>query len=249
MSRDALAAVLPARAATVALIVPTLDEEEAIGPTLAGVPAGTVARILVADGGSRDRTVERAGAAGAEVVSAGRGFGLGCLTAARLAEGSDILVFMDGDGADDPAAIPTLVAPIARGDADFVIASRTTAAREPGSLAWHQIAAGRLAGLGMRLLYGARFSDMCTFRAIRRDVLLGLGMTEMTYGWNLEMQMRAARAGLRIREIPIAYRRRRGGVSKVAGNLSTSLKVAVRLGTTFLRVALRPEAPVAGRAA
>ena len=204
----------------VALIVPTLNEEEAIGPTLAAVPPDAVDQIVVADGGSTDRTVERARAAGAVVVSPGRGFGLGCLEAARSAESADILVFMDGDGADDPAAIPMLVAPIARGEADFVIASRTTGAREPGSLSWHQIAAGRAAGLGIGLLYGTRFTDMCTFRAVRRDVLLRLGMTEMTYGWNIEMQMRAARAGLTIVEIPVrlssAARRRIQGSGEPA---------------------------------
>jgi glycosyltransferase involved in cell wall biosynthesis len=227
----------------VALIVPTLNEEEAIGPTLAAVPPGAVDRVVVADGGSTDRTVERARAAGADVVSPGRGFGLGCLAAARLAEGAEILVFMDGDGADDPAAIPILVEPIARGAADLVIGSRTIGWREPGSLSWHQVAAGRAAGLGMRLLYGTRFTDMCTFRAICRDVLLELGMTEMTYGWNLEMQMRAARAGLTVVEIPVPYRRRRGGESKVAGNLRGSLKAGLRIVATFVRVALQPAPP------
>lgn len=224
----------------VALIVPTFNEEEAIGATLAAVPLGAVARIVIADGGSTDRTVERAKAAGADVVSPGRGFGLGCLAAVRHAEGADIVVFMDGDGADDPAAIPMLAAPIARGEADFVIGSRTTGSREPGSLSWHQIAAGRAAGLGMRLLYGARYTDMCTFRAIRRSALLELGMAEMTYGWNLEMQMRAARAGLTIVEIPVPYRLRRGGTSKVAGNLRTSITVGWRIVATFVRVALQP---------
>lgn len=224
----------------VALIIPTLEEEDSIGPTIAEVPRAWVDRIIVADGGSRDRTAERAGAAGAEVLLPGRGFGRACLEAARHVTDCAILVFMDGDGADDPAALPDVVGPIARGEADFVMASRTSGRREPGSMAWHQVVAGWGAGLGMRVLYGVRFTDMCTFRAIRRDVLLGLGMTEMTYGWNIEMQMRAARARLRIREIPVRYRVRRGGVSKVAGNLKTSLRVAVRLVSTFLRVAAQP---------
>ena len=112
--------------------------------------------------------------------------------------------------------------------------------REPGSIGWHQLAAGRLAGLGMRLLYGVRYTDMCAFRAIRRDLLLGLGLREMTYGWNIEMQMRAARAGLRIREVPVSYRRRTGGTSKVAGSLSGSLRAAARIVATFARVSSRP---------
>jgi hypothetical protein len=114
---------------------------------------------------------------------------------------------------------------------------------EPGSMSWHQVAAGLMAGFGMRMLYGVRYTDMCAFRAIRRDALLGLGMGEMTYGWNIEMQMRAARAGLRILEIPVPYRCRSGGASKVAGSLSGSVKAAVRIVATFVRVSTQPRAP------
>ena len=121
---------------------------------------------------------------------------MACLKGAQAALADDIIVFMDGDGADDPAAIATLVAPIRAGTYDFVIASRARGAREPGSMAWHQLAAGHIAGVLTRLLYGVRYTDMCAFRAIRRDTLLALGMRELTYGWNLEMQMRVARARL-----------------------------------------------------
>ena len=109
--------------------------------------------------------------------------------------------------------------------------------REPGSVSWHQVAAGYLAGFVMRSLYGVSYTDMCAFRAIRRDALLGLGMTEMTYGWNIELQMRAAAAGLRILEIPVPYRRRRGGASKVAGSVRGTLRAAPRIAATFMRVA------------
>jgi glycosyltransferase involved in cell wall biosynthesis len=230
----------------VALIIPTLDEEEAIGRTLAEVPRHELDRVIITDSGSTDRTTEIASNAGAEVLMAGRGFGRACLEAARFASDADILVFMDGDGADDPAQIPMLVAPIALGDADFVLASRVLGKREPGSMSWHQIAAGRAAGFGMRLLYGTRYSDMCTFRAIRREILLGLGMRELTYGWNIEMQMRAARAGLRILEIPVPYRVRNGGVSKVAGNLRGTLRAGTRIVSTFFRVAAQPAPDLSG---
>jgi glycosyltransferase involved in cell wall biosynthesis len=156
--------------------------------------------------------------------------------ATMVAEGAEIVVFMDGDGADDPEGIPRLVEPIRSGRYDFVIASRARGNRESGSIAWHQLAAGRLAGLGMRLLYGVRYTDMCAFRAIRRDALLELGMREPTYGWNLEMQMRAARAGLRILEIPGDYYRRRGGNSKVAGSLIGTMRAGARILATFVRV-------------
>ena len=157
------------------------------------------------------------------------------------AEDADIVVFMDGDGADDPQAIADLVEPIRSGRCDFVIGSRARGNREPGSIAWHQLAAGRLAGLGMRLLYGTRYTDMCAFRAIRRDALLDLGMRELTYGWNIEMQMRAARAGLRILEIPVDYRRRSGGNSKVAGSLTGTIRAGARIVATFVRVSAQSD--------
>jgi len=204
-----------------------------------GIPRDIVERIVVADGGSTDSTIERARSAGADVVEAGRGYGRACLAAAKAAEQAGILVFMDGDGADDPACIAALLAPIQAGAFDFVIGSRARGVREPGSISWHQLAAGYLAGIGMRALYGVKYTDMCAFRAIRRDALLRLSMTEMTYGWNIEMQMRAASAGLRILEIPVPYRRRSGGTSKVAGSFRGTLRAAPRIVATFARVAGR----------
>ena len=123
---------------------------------------------------------------------------------------------------------------------DFVIGSRARGKREPGSMAAHQILAGLIAGWLTGLLYGVRYTDMCALRAIRRDTLLGLGMRELSYGWNLEMQMRVARAGLRVLEVPVAYRRRRGGESKVAGSLRGSIKAGLRIVATFARVAMEP---------
>jgi len=221
----------------VVVIIPTLDEEQAIGDVIRHIPRPLVDRVIVADGGSHDATVANAEAAGAQVIDAGRGYGRACLAAATAAADADILVFTDGDGADDPQAIAALVAPIASDRYDFVIGSRSRGKRERGSIAWHQLAAGRLAGWGTRLLYGVRYTDMCALRAIRRDVLLELGMRERTYGWNLEMQMRAAQAGLRVLEIPVDYRRRSGGDSKVAGSPAGTIRAAVRIIATFIRVA------------
>jgi glycosyltransferase involved in cell wall biosynthesis len=225
----------------IAVVIPTLNEEASIGAVVSAIPRDVVSRIIVADSGSSDATAARAAQAGAEVIEVGRGYGRACHDAAMAAHDADILVFMDGDGADDPASIAALVAPIRAGTCDFVIGSRLRGEREPGSMAWHQVAAGLLAGLGMRLLYGVRYTDMCAFRAIRRDALLALGMREMTYGWNIEMQMRAARGGLRILEIPVPYRRRSGGASKVAGNLRGSIKAAVRIIATFVRVSTQQQ--------
>jgi glycosyltransferase involved in cell wall biosynthesis len=220
----------------VAVVIPTLDEEQSIADVVRSLPRAIVSRVMVADGGSRDATVARAQAAGAEVIDAGRGYGRACLAAAMAAEDADVVVFMDGDGADDADSIGRLVEPIRSGRYDFVIASRALGNREPGSIAWHQLAAGRLAGWGMRLLYGVRYTDMCALRAIRRDALMQLGMRELTYGWNLEMQMRAARAGLRILEIPADYHRRRGGNSKVAGSVTGTIRAGARIVATFARV-------------
>jgi glycosyltransferase involved in cell wall biosynthesis len=222
----------------IAVLIPTLDEEASIGDLVGRIPRNLVSRIIVADGGSRDATVPCARNAGAEVIATGAGYGCACLAAALAAADCEIVVFMDGDGADDPRAIGELVQPILAGSRDFVIGSRARGRRAPGSIAWHQLAAGRLAGWAMRLLYGVRYTDMCALRAIRRDVLLKLGMREPTYGWNIEMQMRAAAAGLRILEIPVDYHCRSGGSSKVAGSLLGSIQAGGRIIATFARVAM-----------
>jgi len=223
----------------VALVIPTLDEEAAIAGVIAAIPPGTVDDIIVADSASTDRTVERARAAGARVVSESRrGYGRACRAGAEAAGDCDIIVFLDGDGSDCPELIPLLVEPIAEGRADFVIGSRTRGAREPNSMSAHQILAGYAIGGALRLLYGVSYSDMGPFRAIGRDALMRLDMRETSYGWNLEMQMRAARMGLRIIELPVAHRRRAGGVSKVSGSLGGTLKASWRILLTFARIAL-----------
>ena len=227
---------------SVAVIIATFNEAESIGAVVAALPRDFIDRIIVVDGGSSDATRERAQAEGAQVIAVGRGYGLACLAGAQAAD-ADILVYMDGDGADDPAAIAALIAPIKSGDCDFVIASRARGKREPGSMAWHQLLAGRVIGALIGLIDGVRYTDMCALRAIRRDLLLQLGMREKTYGWNLEMQMRAARAGLRVREVPVHYRRRIGGQSKIAGSLSGSLKAGARILSTFARIALERRTP------
>jgi glycosyltransferase involved in cell wall biosynthesis len=238
----------------IALVIPTLNEEEAIGGVLAAVPREAVDEIIVADSSSTDRTVARAQAAGARVVSLReRGYGRACRAGAEAASDCEIIVFLDGDGSDCPELIPRLVAPIVEGQCDFVIGSRSRGERQPGSMAVHQLAAGWIIGAAVWLLYGVHYTDMCPFRAVRRDALMRLGMREESYGWNLEMQMRAARAGLRINEMPVAHRRRAGGVSKVSGNLLGTVKASWRILAVFARIAAEgrgPEAvstPAAGR--
>ena len=198
-----------------------------------------VDEIIVADSSSRDGTAAIAQAAGARVVTlTERGYGRACAAGAAAAgAGCGIILFLDGDGADRADLAALLVAPIRAGTHDFVIGSRVRGEREPGSMNWHQVLAGRLAGRLMSSLYGVRYTDMCAFRAIRRDALDRLGLRETTYGWNIEMQMRAARAGLRILELPVPYRRRAGGSSKVAGSLRGSVRAAWRITLTIARVA------------
>ena len=224
----------------VSAIIPCLDEETAIGKVVNAVLARDVSEVVVVDGGSRDRTVERATEAGARVIiELRRGYGRAIQAGiAAVRSDADILVFLDGDGSDPAEFIPALVSPIAAGRAVFVLGSRVRGPREPGSLAPQQLLAGHVGGLLLRLVYGARFTDLSPFRAIRSDALKGLGMKEETFGWNLEMLMRVAAARLPALEIAVGQRRRIGGVSKVSGNFIVGLKAAWSISTTFIRLAL-----------
>ena len=223
----------------VSVIIPALNEEEPIVGVVREVAATNVpVEIIVVDNDSTDRTAQRAREAGARVVKAPRGYGRACAAGVTaLQPDSDIVVFLDGDGSDSPGFITQLVGPIAAGTHDFVIGSRMRGQREAGSMNFQQVLSGRIVGAVLRWLYGVRYTDMCPFRAIRRDALERLGMREQTYGWNLEMQMKAARAGLRILEIPVNHRCRAGGESKVSGTLRGTFVAGARIIATLVRVA------------
>lgn len=222
----------------VVAVIPCLDEEATIGAVVTAV-RGHVGEVIVVDGGSRDRTAERAAAAGARVVAEPRrGYGRALQAGIRaLPERTGIVLFLDGDGSDPPERIPEVLAPIRAGRAAFVLGSRLRGERERGSLSAPQRVAGWLGGVLLRLVYGVRFTDLSPFRAIRRDALDRLGMRDETYGWNLEMLMRVAAAGLPAEEVAVGQRRRAGGVSKVSGNLRASLLAAWTIAATFLRLA------------
>ena len=223
----------------VSVIIPCLNEAESIGDVVKEVLAQEVGEVLVVDNGSSDATAERAARAGARVVSQPeRGYGRACAAGlAAVSQQTDIVCFLDGDGSDVPSFLPAVVGPVARGEADFVMGSRLKGRREAGSMTPQQLVAGRLAGMLLKLRYGADFSDMSPFRAARVSELRTLGMSEMTYGWNLEMQMRAAAAGWRLLEVPVDHRCRRGGVSKVSGDLKAGLNAAWKITSTFMRLA------------
>jgi glycosyltransferase involved in cell wall biosynthesis len=223
----------------VSIIIPALNEAESIGQVVASMPWDLIAECIVVDNGSTDATASIAIAAGARVITSPRGYGAACFGGSNAAlASSTILVFMDGDGSDVITDLPHLLAPIQNNEADFVIGSRIRGNREPGSLLGSQIFAGRFVGILLRILGKGSYTDMGPFRAIRRSSLQQLQMSELTYGWNLEMQIKAAQHGLRIREIPVGYRKRIGGTSKVSGDLGASIKAGFRILSVLFRVGL-----------
>lgn len=217
----------------VALIIPVINERASIGRVLAEIPAGVVDQVLVVDGGSTDGTADVVRAAGATLLrQRGRGYGAACMTGA-IDSSADLVVFLDGDYSDPPAEIPRLLKPLLEGQADLVLGSRENQRLERGALPAHARAGNRFATLLLRLLYGLRVSDLPSFKAIRREQLLALGIRDLHYGWTAEMIARGARSGLRVQEVPIAYRARIGD-SKVSGTIGGS----VRAGFAILRAVI-----------
>lgn len=218
---------------TIAIVLPALNEEAAVGqqvralrehPALRALP---IHRIIVVDNGSDDATADVARAAGAEVVSEPRrGYGYACLAGVRAATDASIILLMDADGSDDPAGAARVAEMVLSGAADLAMGSRTRGACEPDALTPQQRAGNAVGAVILRRFYGLRLTDIGPVRAIRRDTLLRLDMREMVYGWSAEMLAKAARAGLRVREAPVDYHRRAGGKSKVAGTLRGTLRAS-----------------------
>lgn len=211
------------------VIIPALNEARSIGDVVRAIPKPPVASVIVVDNGSIDGTAERAREAGAEVVvEPYRGYGSACLAGIRsLSPETDVVVFLDADGSDEPSAIPRLVEPIVTGRADFVVGSRALGTAEPGALTPQQRVGNLVAARWLRARFGLPATDLGPFRAILRSSLEELSMADRNYGWTVEMQLKAARKGLRYVEVPVAYRRRREGASKVAGTVRGTL------GATF----------------
>jgi len=220
----------------VAVVIPALDEEASLPLVLAAIPHPPVDDVIVVDNGSRDRTADVAADAGARVVhEPKRGYGAACLRGiGALDAATDVVVFLDADYSDHPDELPALLVPIAAGTHDFVIGSRLAGALEKGAMPVQARWGNRLAVFLMRLLWGARYTDLGPFRAIRTDALERLGMRDRDFGWTIEMQIKAHRCGLRVTERPVSYRPRIGA-SKISGTVSGTLRAGAKILWTIAR--------------
>ncbi len=223
-----------------ALIIPALNEEDALGAMLREIPAGLFDTIIVADNGSADRTADIARGHGAVVVNEPeRGYGAACQRAIReLPPMCEAIVFMQADASEDAREANRLLAPIWEGRADLVIGSRTLGHAEPGALSPHQEFGNRVACALVRWMYGFRYTDLGPFRAIRTEALLRLGMKDRNYGWTIEMQVRALQQGLRILEVPVSYRVRTAGENKISGNWTASLRAGWKIVWTIFKLSV-----------
>jgi glycosyltransferase involved in cell wall biosynthesis len=221
----------------VALIIPALDEEHAIGALLEAIDRTEIRDVIVGDNGSRDATAAIARERGADVVRVDeRGYGAACAGAlTRLRDDVDLVLFMDADGSDDPAEIPLLLAPLQRDEADLVIGSRASGVVEPGALTPQQRFGNWLATRLIALLYKHRYTDLGPFRAIRRELLDRIAMRDRRYGWTVEMQIRALQLGARVVEVPVRYRKR-VGKSKISGTVRGVLLAGYWILATIFRL-------------
>jgi glycosyltransferase involved in cell wall biosynthesis len=219
----------------ISVVIPALNEEQAIGDVVRAVPRGLVHEVIVADNGSTDGTVIQATAAGAKVIHENRrGYGAACHAGAQAAQEADIIVFLDGDYSDDPSQLPDVVGPVIRNKTDLVVASRLEGGLEKGSMPWHGRLGNRLIVSLLRRMYGVRITDLGSFRAIRSTTLFDLQMEQMSYGWPVEMIVKAAKRGWRIVSVPVPYRRRLGK-SKVTGTVRGSILAAYYMFLVPLR--------------
>ena len=227
------------------VIIPALNEESSLPLVLQDLPP--VRTVYVVDNGSTDRTAEVAAELGAVVIpEPRRGYGSACLRGLRAIEEAiatgvsapHIVAFIDADYSDHPEQLPELIAPILRGDIDFVLGSRLLGQREKGAMPPQSIYGNRLACFLMRILFGAKYTDLGPFRAIRYESLCELGMVDENFGWTIEMQIKAARQGLRFIEIPARYRRRIG-TSKISGTIRGTILAGSKILLTIARYGFR----------
>ncbi len=227
--------------ATVVVLIPALDEEQALPSVLRALPRDRVDLVLVVDNGSRDATVDVAQALGATVLTeARRGYGSACLAGLRdLAARPDqptVVAFLDADGSDDPTLLPLLIDPLLSGSADLVLGVRSG---DRSAVPIHARLGNGLVLFFVRALFGLRFRDLPPFRAVRYDRLLDLQMDDRDWGWTLQMQIRAGRRKHRIHEVDVPYRRRSAGQSKISGSLLGSVRAGAKMFYTLFRERMR----------
>jgi glycosyltransferase involved in cell wall biosynthesis len=225
------------------LIIPALNEERSIPLLIKAIDREVIRDIIVADNGSSDDTTTVATNSGATVIHEDRrGYGYACMAGINYCRAKsippDVLVFMDGDFADDPDDLKKIIEPIALNGADLVIGSRVSGTRESGSLTVPQLFGNRLAGFLIRIFFGVRFTDLGPFRAIRLSKLVEMNLKEMTYGWTVEMQLKGAKMKMKCVEVPVNYRRRHSGTSKVSGTLTGTILAGYRILFVVFRFAL-----------
>lgn len=222
------------------VLIPALNEEASLPLVLRAIPRDVVRNVYVVDNGSTDATARVAVEHGAQLLSeAQRGYGAACLRGVAeltaLPRPPDVVVFLDADYSDDPAELPWLLEPIRAGAADLVIGSRALGQAEPGSLALQQRVGNRVAVSLIHAIYGQRYTDLGPFRAIRLPALVALGMNDTGYGWTVEMQVKAARVGLRVVEVPVSYRRRVAGRSKISKTVKGTVGASYKILFTIFR--------------
>lgn len=225
----------------IVVVIPAFNEALSIGRVVAEVPCPPVHEVIVADNASTDRTAEIARSEGAIVVyEAEPGYGAACLAGIAQAKqlGAEVIVFMDGDHSDYGEELPLLIAPILNGECDMVIGSRALGVAEPGALTPQQRYGNQLACFLMRVLLGAHYTDLGPFRAIKMKALDQIGMTDRNYGWTVEMQIKAAKHKLRVREVPVRYRKRIGK-SKVSGTVKGVIMAGYKIIFTILKHAFK----------
>lgn len=224
------------------VIIPAYNEEQSIAKVVNAIPKELVQEVIVVNNNSTDQTEAVAKAAGAKVLTETRpGYGYACLmgiayaASKEPAQRPDIIVFLDGDYSDYPEELPLVVQPIIDGQAEMVIGSRALGKRESGAMMPQQIFGNWLATTLLRWLYGAQFTDLGPFRAIKLQTLLGLNMQDKTYGWTVEMQAKAARRRIAYTEVPVNYRCRIG-VSKVSGTLKGTVMAGYKIIFTIFKL-------------
>ena len=219
----------------ISVIIPVFNEQDAIEKVIGDIPSHLPTEIIVVDNGSTDQTAKLAAAMGARIVRENRrGYGSACLAGIAATNDPDIVVFLDGDYSDHPNEMPDLIAPIIENRADLVIGSRVLGNSEPGALMIQARFGNRLATRLIKILFGVSYTDLGPFRAIRYRALIDLNMRDKTFGWTVEMQVKAAKQALKIKEVPVSYRKRIG-VSKITGTIEGTLKAGWKILFTIFK--------------